>query len=218
MGRVTPARPDRRRRGPLGRLLRPVLWVALLGALLLPVGVAARIVHVAGRDERVPADAIVVLGAAQLDGRPAEVLTARLEHSLQLYQQGLAPRVVTTGGQQEGDRFTEADAGQSWLVEHGVPAEAVVPVPVGGNTYDSLVAVAEVARAQGWASTLVVSDRWHLYRVLTMSEDLGLPVVGASPTGSGPSAGPVTGSLGYILRETAAVVVHRVESLLGRRA
>lgn len=202
----------------MGRLARPLLWLALLGALLVPVVVAARVVHVAGRDERVPADAIVVLGAAQLDGRPAEVLTARLEHSLQLYQEGLAPRLVTTGGQQEGDRFTEAAAGQSWLVEHGVPEDAVVPVPVGGNTYDSLVAVAEVAADRGWASTLVVSDRWHVYRVLTMSEDLGLPVVGASPTGTGPSTGPVSGSVGYIVRETAAVLVHRLESLLGRRA
>lgn len=196
----------------------PLLWLVLLGALLLPVVVASRIVQVAGRDERAPADAIVVLGAAQLDGRPGQVLTARLEHSLLLYREGIAPRIVTTGGQQEGDRFTEAESGRRWLLDRGVPDEAVVAVPVGGNTYDSLVAVSDVARAEGWERSLVVTDRWHVYRVRTMADDLGLGVVGASPTTTGPSAGSPWSSLGYIGRETAAVLVHEAEHLLGLRA
>ena len=114
-----------RRRGAGGRVLRSVVALVVLVALLLPVAVAARVVQVASRDERVAADAVVVLGAAQLDGTPGRVLEARLEHTLELYEQGLAPLVVTTGGNQAGDRFTEADSARTWLIENGVPADAV---------------------------------------------------------------------------------------------
>lgn len=190
----------------MGRLV----GLALLLALLLPVAVAARVVQVAGRDERVPADAIVVLGASQLDGRPGAVLQARLEHALGLYQAGLAPVVVTTGGNQLGDRFTEAGSARVWLVDNGVPADAVVPVEVGGNTLDSLVPVAELAQASGWQQgVLVVSDPWHVYRVRTMADDLGLEVAGASPTRTGPSTGSAARAASYVARETAAVLVQQ---------
>jgi len=183
----------------------------LLAGLLVPVVVAARVVQVAGRDERVPADAIVVLGASQLDGRPGPVLQARLEHALQLYQEGLAPLVVTTGGNQEGDRFTEAGSAETWLVEQGVPSESVVAVPVGGNTLDSLVPVAELAATSGWERGVVmVSDPWHVYRVRTMADDLGLPVAGTSPTRTGPSTEVPTRVVSYVARETAGVIVQAV--------
>lgn len=204
-----------RRRGR-SRALRDVLLVLLLACLALPLLVAGRVVQVAGRDEQVPAGAIVVLGAAQLDGEPGQVLTARLKHSLALYRAGLAPVVVTTGGSRAGDRFTEAAAGARWLVDNGVPAEAVVAVPVGSNTLSSLYAVAEVAREQGWASMLMVTDPWHTYRVLTMSETVGLPVEGASPATTGPGARSVSDSVGYLVRETAAVLVHHARQLARR--
>ncbi len=205
--------PPRQTRGRgVGRALRRavgrVVALLLLAALVLPLAVAARVVQVAGRDERVPADAVLVLGASQLDGRPGPVLEARLEHALDLYEQGLAPRVVTTGGNQAGDRFTEAGSAQEWLVEHGVPAEAVVALPVGGNTIDSLVPVAELAEAEGWQlGALVVSDPWHVYRVRTMAGSLGLPVAGTSPTRTGPSTEVATREATYVARETAAVLV-----------
>lgn len=196
------------RRGRGGRVLgRLVLLLGVL-ALLVPLAVAARVVQVAGRDERVGADALVVLGASQLDGRPGPVLEARLEHALALYQAGLAPLVVTTGGNQVGDRYTEADSARTWLVEHGVPAEAVVAVPTGGNTIDSLVPVAALARGSGWQQgVLVVSDPWHVYRVRTMADDLGLRVAGTSPTRTGPSTGDLGREVSYVVRETAGVLV-----------
>ncbi len=188
----------------LGRL---VLLLVVL-ALLVPLAVAARVVQVAGRDERVSADALVVLGASQLDGRPGPVLEARLQHALELYQAGLAPVVVTTGGNQAGDRYTEAGSAQTWLVDHGVPAAAVVAVPTGGNTIDSLVPVAALAQGSGWQQgVLVVSDPWHVYRVRTMADDLGLRVAGASPTRTGPSTGDLGREVSYVVRETAGVLV-----------
>lgn len=207
----TAVRAGSRRRGGGGRrAVGRIVAVVLLVALLLPLVVAARVVQVAGRDERVPADAIVVLGASQLDGRPGPVLEARLEHALDLYEDGLAPLVVTTGGNQAGDRYTEAGSARTWLVDNGVPPEAVVPVEVGGNTLDSLVPVAALAQESGWQQgVLVVSDPWHVYRVRTMADDLGLQVTGSSPTRSGPSTGTLGRELSYVVRETAGVVVQQ---------
>lgn len=202
--RRTAGRSRRARRG-----IGTVLVLALLTMVLVPAVVAVRVVQVAGRDERVAADAIVVLGAAQLDGEPGQVLEARLQQALELYQEGLAPVVVTTGGKQEGDRTTEADSGREWLVDNGVPADAVVAVAEGGNTYDSLVPVAALARESGWGGVLVVSDPWHVYRVRTMADTLALPVFGASPTRGGPGTGDRSRVVSYVLRETAGVLAHQ---------
>lgn len=209
--RPTPGRRGRARRG-----VRAVLVLALLALLLLPVVVALRVVQVAGRDERVAADAVVVLGAAQLDGEPGEVLLARLEQALELYQEGLAPVVVTTGGNQEGDRTTEAESGREWLVDHGVPDDAVVAVAEGGDTYDSLVPVAALAREQGWDGVLLVSDPWHVYRVRTMADTLALPVAGASPVRVGPSTEDTSRQVSYVVRETGGVLVHQARVVVDR--
>jgi uncharacterized SAM-binding protein YcdF (DUF218 family) len=217
MAAVT-SRPTTRRTRSAGlrRVVGAVVAVTLLALFLLPAVVAARVVQVADRDERVSADAVVVLGAAQLDGEPGEVLQARLEQALALYEEGLAPTIVTTGGTQEGDRFTEAGSARDWLVERGVPAEAVVAVPEGRDTYDSLVPVAQLAQDSGWTGVLVVSDPWHVYRVRTMADDLELPVAGASPTRTGPSNEIATRVVSYVARETGAVLVHHGTVLVER--
>ncbi|WP_336923590.1 YdcF family protein [Aquipuribacter sp. SD81] len=190
--------------------------LALLAVLVVPAVVAVRVVQVAGRDERPQADAVVVLGAAQLDGEPAAVLESRLQHALDLYEAGVAPVVVTTGGNQEGDRFTEAGAGEAWLVDRGVPAEAVVAVTEGGNTYDSLLPVSRLAADRGWEGVVVVSDPWHVYRVRVMADTLGLPVAGASPVRDGPSTEVATRVASYVARETVAVLAHQGAVALDR--
>lgn len=211
-------RPSARRTRSAGlrRAVSAVVAVSLLALFLLPALVAARVVQVADRDERVYADAVVVLGAAQLDGEPGEVLQARLEQALALYEEGLAPTIVTTGANQEGDRFTEAESARDWLVERGVPADAVVAVPEGRDTYDSLVPVAQLAQESGWTGVLLVSDPWHVYRVRTMADDLQLPVAGASPTRTGPSNEIATRVVSYVARETGAVLVHHGTVLVER--
>jgi uncharacterized SAM-binding protein YcdF (DUF218 family) len=132
-------------------------------------------------------DAIIVMGAAQYDGRPSEVLAARLDHVVELWNQGFAPVVVTTGGNLPGDRFTEAESSANYLVERGVPANAIVQV--GGNTsYDELEAAAEVLTAQGLQRVLLVSDRYHSLRIRLVAQELGLTAY-VSPTTTSPVGG-----------------------------
>ncbi|NHC45034.1 YdcF family protein [Motilibacter aurantiacus] len=195
------------------RLLRRVVVLALAAGAAYLVVTAIRVVQVAGIDDRGPSDAIVVLGASQRNGKPAPVLQARLEQAMALYAERAAPRVVTVGGGRPGDRSTEARAGKEWLVEHGVPAEDVIAVPVGSDTFESLEAVSAQLRDKGWRSVVLVTDPWHELRSRTMARDLGLDAV-TSPTRSGPSTGTPR-SARYIARETLAYAAY---SLLGERA
>jgi hypothetical protein len=142
-----PARTDGRR-----RRARPIAWLLLLLVLLVPVAVGARVVQVAQRDDREPVDEIVVLGAAATNSVPGHVLRGRLQHALNPYSAGVAPVAVTAGGVGEGQRLSEAEVGAQWMVERGVPAEAVVAVGSGGDTLTSLQAVAAEQRVRGWES------------------------------------------------------------------
>jgi uncharacterized SAM-binding protein YcdF (DUF218 family) len=137
------------------------------------------------RDEAQPADAIVVLGAAEYRGKPSPVLRARLEHALALYTQGLAPMIVTTGGSGEGSRFTEAEAGRDYLVRHGVPSENIVLETEGTTTLQSIAAVAEILDRMNLKSCIVVSDGYHVFRAKKMLEVHGLNVYGSPRHGGG---------------------------------
>lgn len=156
----------------------------LVGALLLlayPAWLAFRIWQQSRRDELGPADAIVVLGAAQYDGRPSPVFRARLDHALYLYQEGFAPTIVVTGGKQPGDRFTEAEAGRAYLAAQGVPEDAIVMEDQGRTTLQSLTAVARIAVDAEIDTILLVSDPLHSARVKRMAADLGFERALASP-------------------------------------
>jgi len=146
-------------------LLLPVVWY---GFALLDVWRAARTDH-AG-----PAQAIIVLGAAQYDGRPSPVLESRLEHALELWRQGLAPYLVVTGGRQPGDRFTEATASADWLIDRGVPDEAILREVQGATTWESLAASARFLQDRGLTDVLIVSDPYHLLRAEETAEEVGL--------------------------------------------
>jgi len=154
-------------------------------------------------------DAIVVLGAAQYDGDPSPVFRARLQHALELYEQGVAPRIVTVGGAAAGDAFTEAQAGEQWLVENGVPGQALLPVDEGSDTYGSFEAVAAVAEERGWRSAVLVSDPWHSLRSRTMADDVGLEAT-TSPTKRGPVVQTRETQLRYIVRETGALIYYHL--------
>ncbi|HEX8581198.1 MAG TPA: YdcF family protein, partial [Acidimicrobiales bacterium] len=120
-----------------GRPPRHASWAvrivvgALIVAAFLVGGTAFRVWYVARADDRRPADAVIVLGAAQYDGEPSSVFAARLRHAETLYEERLAPRIVTTGGSRAGDAYTEAEAGRRYLIERGVPADAVIAVGEG---------------------------------------------------------------------------------------
>jgi uncharacterized SAM-binding protein YcdF (DUF218 family) len=157
------------------------------------------------------ADAIVVLGAAQYDGEPSPVFAGRLDHAALLYDQGRADRVLVLGAGQPGDRFTEAEAGAAYLVERGVPEDAIIPVPKGHTTFESLRAAAPVMRKAGLHSAFLVSDPWHNARVERMARDLGIDGH-ASATWQSAATSHETRFEGY-LRETFAYLYYR---LLGR--
>lgn len=159
-----------------------------------------------GYDGARPADAIIVLGAAQYDGRPSQVLRDRLDHALELYREGIADRVVLTGGRREGDRFTEATAGYNYLRREGLPDEALLKEVHGSNTYESLAATARFLRVQERTVVVLVTDGYHAYRVGAIADDLGLDAA-VSPSVSRLSN---TSELRQVLRETIAVSVGRV--------
>lgn len=185
-------------------------WLA--GALivvgLVTAGVVVRTVVVAHQDERQHADAIVVLGAAQYNGRPSAVFQARLDHALELYRDKVSANLVTVGGGQTGDRLTEAEAGRRYLISKGVPSSAILSVGVGNDTLVSLRAAADPMRARGWTSVLVVTDPWHSARSKMMTNDLGFDAR-VSPVTEGPATEPAVRNR-YILRETLGTLFYRL--------
>lgn len=157
-------------------------------------------------------DAIVVLGAAQYDGRPSPQLAARLDHALTLFEQGVASTVVVTGGKLPGDRFTEAEASQDYLVDLGVPAEAIVLENLGSTTYESLAAVVDLLDddadgEDGGADVVLVTDPYHALRSRLIADEVGLDAV-VSPTPSSVVSG--WGSARRQMFEAAGVAVGRI--------
>ena len=172
-----------------GSLLRPVLQVAVAGAiatLALVAYAAYRIGSQGDLDEARPADAIVVLGAAQYNGTPGGVFLARLEHAVDLYNRDLARFLVVTGGSLPGDDTTEAGAARAWAVAHGVPAGAILGEDKGRNTLESIEAVGVILRQHGLSTAIFVSDQTHMLRVLRMASDQGIESWG-SPTRTSPT-------------------------------
>src|SRR5215203_1173324 len=141
-----------------------VVFAAVLAFFLLVVSTALAIWWTARQDSRPTSHAIVVLGSAQYNGVPSSIFEARLEHARKLYEAGVAPVIVTVGGKADGDEFTEAEAGRDYLAQTGVPAEALVAVPHGVDTLESIRAVASTFAEQGWSTAVLVSDPWHALR------------------------------------------------------
>jgi uncharacterized SAM-binding protein YcdF (DUF218 family) len=170
----------------LGRDLTAVLTIAAVGFAAAAAFAAFEIVRQGSRDEARPADAIVVLGAAQYNGVPSAVFAARLDHAVKLYKEGIARVFVVTGGKLPGDNFTEAQTARTYAIDHGVPASAIVGEDTGRDTLESLENVGALLRAKGLTSVVFVSDRTHMLRVLRMATDQGLRSYG-SPTPDSPT-------------------------------
>lgn len=201
---VAPVRPAPRHRRRHLFVRLGLAALALLAAYVLITFV--QVYRAKDRDEAHKADAIVVLGAAQYDGRPSPVLQDRLDHALELYNSGLAAEIVLTGGRQAGDRFTEATTGYNYLRDQGVPDEALLKETRGSNTYESLSAAARFLRDRGDTSVVLVTDGYHAFRVGAIADDLGLDAA-VSPTETRLSP---TDELRQIARETVAVSLGRV--------
>lgn len=194
------ARP--RRRSPLHALVGAVVALLVLALVVLVVLAATVVVVTARTDDRTPTDAVVVLGAAQFWGRPSPVLEARLAHAGDLHGEGVAPRIITVGGNQPGDITTEAQTGRDWLVDAGVPRVHITPVPTGSDTLTSLTAVAAKMAQKGWTSATIVTDPAHEARSLAMARALGIDAHG-SPTQVGAGSNL---TLDYVARESAGLL------------
>ena len=184
--------------------------VALAGIVVAVVvaGYASyRIWDQAGRDERRAADAIVVMGAAQYDGRPSPLFAARLDHAIGLFHEGLAPRLIVTGGKREGDRTTEAASAREYAVRHDVPADAILLEDTSRTTLQSIRGVETLMHGAGLESAVFVSDPSHMLRVLRMAADVGIDAYG-SPTRTSPLEDDPAGRLDATVHELGALGVY----------
>jgi uncharacterized SAM-binding protein YcdF (DUF218 family) len=191
------------------RTLLQLLVAALIASIALVAYAAYRINVQGGIDEQRPADAIVVLGAAQFNGTPGGVFEARLQHAVDLYHDHVAPYLVVTGGKLPADRTTEAASARAWAIAHGVPADAILGEDHGRNTLESMVAVGAIFREHGLSTGVFVSDRTHMLRVLRMATDQGIRAWG-SPTTTSPTdleTGRRTSSMVHELAGLAAYFV-----------
>jgi uncharacterized SAM-binding protein YcdF (DUF218 family) len=168
---------------------------------------------VSQQDQRRPVDAIVVLGAAQYNGRPSPVLRARLEHALQLYHQGFAPRIIVTGGVGRGDTTSEALVGRKYLLAQGVQPRAVVVQPQGRSTQASMTAVADWLEEEHLRRVILVSDPFHMFRLRLEARRTDLEAY-TSPTESSPISDNPVLELRYLAAEGLKIPVAWVRAVL----
>jgi uncharacterized SAM-binding protein YcdF (DUF218 family) len=189
--------------GTIARLV----WGTVVGVVLVVGWTTFRIWDVGNRDDRRASDAIVVLGAAQYDGRPSAILKARLDHAIDLFDAGVAPYLVVTGGKAQGDRTTEAASARAYAISRGVPATAILVEDKGRTTLESLRGVATVLHDAGLHTMVFVSDRTHMLRVMRIGRDIGLDGVG-SPTTTSPADADVAGRAEATLHELGGLALY----------
>ena len=162
------------------RFLRLAALVAAAAVAWLVI-TAVRVIHTAAREEMHAADAIVVFGAAQYSGHPSPVYRARLDHAYTLYQRGLAPVIITTGGAGGDPKFSEGGVGRAHLMERGIPERNLIAETQGHDTAESAVRVAVIMRANGLHSCVAVSDAYHVFRIRELLEHEGIGPVYVAP-------------------------------------
>jgi len=179
--------------------------------LLVVVAIFGYIAHAVVRDSRAQelhsADAIVVFGAAEYDGRPSPVFRARLDHAYDIFRQGLAPTVITTGGAAADPNYSEGGVGHDYLMRRGVPEMALIAETQASDTAESAQRVAVIMRTNRMKSCIAVSDAYHVFRIRKLLEHEGLQVYVAPRADSQPKSLWQRGV--FILRESASYAVWR---------
>lgn len=192
------------RRGP--RATRLLILATAVVVTYVAV-TAVQVWAAASADGTRSAQAIIVLGAAQYDGRPSPALRERLDHAAELYRAGVAPVLVVTGGGRPGDRFSEATASVTYLHALGIPDGAIRREVQGRNTWEQLAASSRFLRDEGIVDVVLVSHPWHAYRLALIAEEVALDA-----TVSSTRTGSITrgGNWRHAVRETAAVSIGRL--------
>lgn len=188
------------------RVLRTIA-ITLTGAVFYFCFNLWQVWSVGRSDEARSVDAVVVLGAAQYDGRPSPQLVARLDHAIDLSHDGRTKLIIVTGGKQQADRFTEAESAAKYLEANGVPAEAIALENNGRTTRESLLGVRQILVAHGMHSLLIVTDPYHALRARLIAQDLGLQAY-VSPTRTSPVQG--SENLRRHLREAGGVAISNI--------
>src|SRR5262245_34479235 len=198
---------------------RRILKWAMLAAVLVLIAIGIywvylyqQVRYLAGRDEAHAADAIVVLGAAQYNGRPSKVFKARLDHALDLYQQGYAKAIITTGSYGPDPNYSEAHVGTVYLTEHGVDAADIITEQASLTTHDSIRAAVLQAQSKAWKTVLVVSDGFHLFRLKRMFAYEGI-VAYTPPAPASPIELSASQRFWYSLREVFLFSAYRLVDL-----
>jgi len=166
-------------------IIRRILTIAFVTVLVVWLASVSAVLIWSGRDEARPAQAIVVLGAAQYAGKPSPVLRARLDHALDLWDRHLASLLILTGGTGAGDTTSEADVGRNYAKRHGVPDSAILVENAGRTTSESMRAVAGMLEVRGLQSALLVSDPFHMLRLRILARRYGFTPY-TSPTQTSP--------------------------------
>jgi uncharacterized SAM-binding protein YcdF (DUF218 family) len=186
----------------LFRWIRRTITIIVILALVGPTYAVAQVWRAANNPIVRQADVIVVLGAAQLDGKPGEALEARLVEAKRIFELGQAPLIITVGGGAPGDRTTEGASGKYWLRMNGILASKITAVEVGRDTLQSTKAYTKIMKKRYVSDVIIVTDAYHCKRAMTMANDEGV-VSTCSPVKTGPNT---LGNSGYryLIREAAA--------------
>jgi uncharacterized SAM-binding protein YcdF (DUF218 family) len=187
-------------------LIRRFISFILLLLIAIPLYVVGSVWYTARNTEPVKSDFILVMGAAQFDGRPSDVLKSRLEHALEIYKAGYAPKIYTVGAGAPGDRTTEAAASKAWLIDRGVKKNNVIAVAKGRDTLGSTKAYVEAADKAKLKSVIIVTDPYHCLRSKKMAQDLGL-LASCTAVESGP-ASVANSEFKYLARESGAYLAY----------
>ena len=194
------------------KVIRRVIAAILLVVIAVPLYALGVTWQAANSTLTRKGDVIVVLGAAQLNGRPGEVLEARLMEAKRIYDLGLAPHIITVGAGAPGDRTTEAASGKYWLSTNGIKSKKVTALEVGRDTWVSTQNYVKFMKVKNMKDVIIVTDPFHCRRAMTMANDLGA-VASCSPAKSGPNALANSGKR-YLIREAGAYLAY---VSLGRR-
>ena len=199
----------------LFKIVRRIIAVVVLLVLIVPSYESYQIWRTGHTAKPVSSDAIIVLGAAQFNGVPTPILSARIEDARVLYRAGLAPLIITVGAGAKGDNFSEAQSSSNTLKSgaHLVKAAKVVTISVGRDTLSSTVAYAAYMRLHNLKSVIIATDPYHCYRAMAMARDAGL-TASCAPVATGPGSTAHTG-FRYIVRETGAYLAYKTVGRVG---
>lgn len=197
----------------LFKILRRIITALVLVIIIVPLYVASQIWWTAHHPAIKQSDAIVVLGAAQDNGKPTPILAERITRAHLAFESGLAPLIITVGGGQKGDLSTEAATSRNTLISERVPRKDVVSLPIGKDTLTSTIAYVSYMKVRHLKSVIISTDPYHCYRAMTEAKDLGIAAT-CAPAQSGPGSLKSTG-LRYIIRETGAYLAYETVGRFG---